>query len=407
MDFITAKEAAEQWGVTPRRVQILCSNGSIKGAYRFGKSWMIPKNAVLPSSAKKDKEPHLPMPRKSPFLDMTDLYNEVGAADKCAEMLVNNPEAYALFNAQIAYRKGEIAQVYKHARYFLDSHSGFYAILGAGMLLASVGIWSGDKDIWYEAKKHICEAPCNTEQEREIISLTLAVIDSSIYDNKDYPEWFKIGNFEKLPAASHPAAKVFYIKYLYMSAFEVALRDNKIPEMQGLTMMKMMPRIIEPLISQAVVDRTIIPEIYLRMSCAVSYYNTGERKRATEHIDKVISLALPDKLYGILSEYVRHFGGLLEERIDLVDREAGERIREMSAIYTKNWSRLASQIRNKAIASNLTQKEHEVAKLSAFGFSTKDIANILMVSESTVKQTIARIINKTGIQEKDEIYSIL
>lgn len=407
MNYISVKEAAEKWGVTPRRVQILCNKGEIKGATRFGKSWMIPNSAVLPSSAKKGEEPHLPMPRKSPFLDMTNLYNKVGGADECAEMLVNNPEAHALFNAQIAYRRGEIAQVYKHARYFLDSHSGFYAILGGGMLLASVAIWSGDTNIWYEAKKHICEAPCESEEEREIISLTLAVIDSTIYDNKDYPEWFVTGNFEKLPPESHPAAKVFYIKYIYMSAFEVALRDNKIPDMQGLTMMKMMPRIIEPFITQAVVDKTVIPEIYLRMSCAVAYYNTGEKARATEHLDKAIALALPDKFYGILSEYVRHFGGLLEERIGKADAAAVERVSEMSAVYSKNWARLASQVRNKAIASNLTPKEHEIAKLSAFGFSTKDIANLLMVSESTVKQTIARIINKTGIQEKDEIYSIL
>ncbi len=407
MNYISVKEAAEKWGVTTRRVQILCSEEKIKGATRFGRNWMIPEGAVLPSSAKKGEEPHLPMPRKSPFLDMTDLYNKIGQADECAEMLVNNPEAYELFKAQIAYRRGEIAQVYKHARYFLDSHSGFYAILGAGMLLASVAIWSGDKTIWYEAKKHICEAPCETQEEREIISLTLAVIDSSIYDNKDYPEWFTLGNFEKLPSAAHPAAKVFYVKHIYMSAFEVALRDNKIPDMQGLTMMRMMPKVIEPLITQAVVDKTIIPEIYLRMSCAVAYYNTGDKAHATAHIDKAVALCLPDKFYGILSEYVRHFGGLLEERIEMLSPAAAERVREMSAVYTKSWARLAGQIRNKAIASNLTPKEHEIAKLSAFGFSTKEIANLILVSESTVKQTIARIINKTGIQEKDEIYSVL
>ena len=322
-------------------------------------------------------------------------------------MLINNPEAYALFKAQIAYRRGEIAQVYKYARYFLDSHSGFYAILGAGMLLASVAIWSGDKNIWYEAKTHICEAPCKTEQERDIISLTLAVIDSSIYDNKDYPEWFTVGNFEKLPPESHPVAKVFYVKQMSISAFEVALRENKSPDMQGLTMMRMMPRVIEPLISQAVVDKTVIPEIYLRLSCAVSYHNTGDDERAIHHIDRAIALALPDKLYGILTEYVRHFGGLLEERIEIVDQDAAERIKEMSSVYTKNWAKLASQIRNKPIATNLTPKEHKIAKLSAFGFSTKDIASLLLVSESTVKQTIARIINKTGIQDKDEIYTIL
>ena len=406
MKYITVKEASEKWGVTPRRVQILCNQERIKGAARFGKSWMIPAGAILPGSGK-GSEPHLPMPKKSPFLDMTTLYDKVGSADDCTEMLVNNPEAYALFKAQIAYRRGEIAQVYKHARYFLDAHSGFYAILGAGMLLANVAIWSGDEEIWYEAKRHICEAPSKTEQEREIISLTLAIIDSSIYDNKDYPEWFKSGNFEALPADSHPAAKVYYVKYLYMAAFAIASGQTELEGVQGLALMKIIPGTIEPLITQAVVDRTVIPEIFLRMSCAVAYYNSGAREKAIKHMDKAISLALPDRLYGILAEYVRHFDGLLEERIALQAPSVLSRVQELSAVYARGWSRISGKMRNKNIATNLSQKEHEVAKLSAFGFSVKEIASMLYVSESTVKQTIARIINKTGIRDKREFSDII
>jgi len=407
MDYITVKEAAQKWGVTARRVQALCSQNRIKGAYRFGRSWMIPERAVLPSSAKADEDPHLPMPKKSPFLDMTDLYDEPGHARECAEMLINNPEAYALFKAQIAYRRGEIAQVYKHARYFLNAHSGFYAILGAGMLLANCAIWSGDEEIWYEAKHHICEAPSRTEQERDIISLALAIVDSTIYDNKDYPEWFTSGNFEALPPDSHPAAKVFYIKYLYMSAFAIASGQRTVEGIQGLALMRLIPNTIEPLISQAVVDKTLIPEIYLRLSCAVAYHNSGQQKKAIGHIDRALDIALCDGLYGILAEYVRHFDGLLQERIALKDEAALERIIELSSIYTKNWLRLSGIIRNKNIATNLSAKEHEVAKLSAFGFTVKDISNMLHVSESTVKQTIVRVINKTGIQDKDEFSNII
>ncbi|MBE5739771.1 MAG: helix-turn-helix domain-containing protein, partial [Clostridiales bacterium] len=46
MQYITVQEAAKKWGVTTRRVQMLCNEERIKGAYRFGKSWMIPSTAV-------------------------------------------------------------------------------------------------------------------------------------------------------------------------------------------------------------------------------------------------------------------------------------------------------------------------------------------------------------------------
>jgi DNA-binding NarL/FixJ family response regulator len=240
-----------------------------------------------------------------------------------------------------------------------------------------------------------------------MISLALAIIDSSIYDNNDFPEWFRVGNFELLPADSHPAAKVFYIKYLYMAAFDLASRQVQVEGVSGLALMKLIPNTIEPLISQAVVDKTVIPEIYLRMSCAVAYHNTGQKERALAHIDRAIALALRDKLYGILTEYVRHFDGLLEERIALVDAEAAAAVSDLYSVYRIGWSRLSGKIRHKDIATNLTPKEHEVAKLCAFGFSVKEIAGMLYVSESTIKQTIARVINKTGIQDKSEFPYIL
>lgn len=406
MNLITVKQAAEKWGVTVRHVQALCAREQIKGAVRFGRAWMIPTHAVLPSAAK-GEEPHTPMPRKSPYLDLTNLYHRVGEADRCVEMLVNNPEAHALFEAQIAYRRGEIDKVYDRARYFLSAHSGFYAILGGGMLLAQCAIWRGDLHLWNEAKRHICQAPCESKEEREIISLTLAIIDSSIYNNGDFPDWFLAGNFEALPADAHPCAKVFYVKYLYMAAYGVASKQIQVEGVSGLALMKMIPNTIEPLITQAVVDKTVLAEIFLRMSCAVAYHNAGERERAAAHLDKAIRMALADGLYGVLTEYVRHFDGLLEERIALQSESAVQLVTELYRTYSVGWARLGGAVRNKYIATNLTPKEREVAKLSSFGFSTREIAAMLYVSESTVKQTVVRVIHKTGVQDKSEFVYIL
>ena len=408
MEFITVKEAAEKWQVSVRRVQILCNSDRIKGAYRFGKSWMIPSTAVLPNARRKEEEPQLPMPRKSPFLDMTNLYNKEGGADECAEMLINQPEAHALFEAQIAYRRGEIEKVYEQARYFLNAHSGFYAILGGGMLLAQCAIWRGDIFLWKEAKKHIFEAPCKDEHDRELVSLSLAIIDSSIYDNKDFPEWFKSGNFEALPGDAHPSAKVFYIKYLYMAAYSIATKQHKIEGMEGLSMMRLLPNIIEPLISQAVLDGTIIPEMYLRMSCAVAYHNSAQKDKAIAHMDKAIKLALADRHYGFLTEYVRHFGDFLEQRIALQDEVAVVAVRSLYNIYSVGWARLSSQVREKVnVATSLDATDREIAKLAAFGYTNKEIAGVLHTSESTVSHAITRILNKTGLLNKKEFAFIL
>jgi hypothetical protein len=55
MEYITAKEAGLKWGITERRVQILCEQGRITGVQRFGNAWAIPNNALKPEDARKTR----------------------------------------------------------------------------------------------------------------------------------------------------------------------------------------------------------------------------------------------------------------------------------------------------------------------------------------------------------------
>ena len=60
--YITAKQAAEKWGISDRRVRILCSQGKIPGAYQQGRAWKIPYDATKPSDERyKNKESLIPI----------------------------------------------------------------------------------------------------------------------------------------------------------------------------------------------------------------------------------------------------------------------------------------------------------------------------------------------------------
>lgn len=45
---ISVKEAARQWNLTERRVSALCKDGTIKGAFKKGRSWQIPSDTKKP-----------------------------------------------------------------------------------------------------------------------------------------------------------------------------------------------------------------------------------------------------------------------------------------------------------------------------------------------------------------------
>jgi len=46
--LIPIKEKAKEWGITVRRVQLMCSDGQIPGSTKIGRCWMVPKDAEKP-----------------------------------------------------------------------------------------------------------------------------------------------------------------------------------------------------------------------------------------------------------------------------------------------------------------------------------------------------------------------
>lgn len=52
MEYISAREAADKWGISQRRVAILCSEQRIEKAAMIGNMWIIPADAQKPADAR-------------------------------------------------------------------------------------------------------------------------------------------------------------------------------------------------------------------------------------------------------------------------------------------------------------------------------------------------------------------
>jgi DNA-binding NarL/FixJ family response regulator len=274
-------------------------------------------------------------------------------------------------------------------------------MISAGMLLAMCAIWKGDIDMWRKAKVHISEAPAQNDDAQDAMLLAISAVDIMLYNVDNFPEWFKMGCFEPLHKDSMPAAAVYYAKYLYAVGYAVATGIVKLDGVQGLSLMSMVPQTLEPMISLIHADNTVIPEIYLRMTCAAVYHNAGNDEMAIRHIDKAISLALPDKLFGLLGEYWRVLDTLLEQRLMAVDPHVCDIVRKLYHTYNEGWSKLSGSIRGKTIVTTLSPKQREVAKLAAFGMSNQLIADKLHMSLAAVKQAVRIVSEKSGMSRSD------
>lgn len=52
MEYLSIRQTAEKWGLSKRRIQVLCSENRIPGAMKVDSSWVIPADAEKPVDAR-------------------------------------------------------------------------------------------------------------------------------------------------------------------------------------------------------------------------------------------------------------------------------------------------------------------------------------------------------------------
>lgn len=87
--FMTVKQASEKWGISDRRIRVLCAEGKIPGAYQEGRGWKIPVDARKPADGRyKSKESLLAqIDRKKAQLD-TRRHLTAGEVERLTEEFI-------------------------------------------------------------------------------------------------------------------------------------------------------------------------------------------------------------------------------------------------------------------------------------------------------------------------------
>lgn len=109
MEFMSAREAADKWGISQRRVAVLCSENRIDNATMVGNMWIIPTSAEKPIDARSTR------------------YNK--SEEKAAKPFL-----------KWAGGKGQLLKEIEHYYPFADSHITKYAepFVGGGAVLFDI-----------------------------------------------------------------------------------------------------------------------------------------------------------------------------------------------------------------------------------------------------------------------------
>ena len=54
MNYVTTIEMSEIWGISARRIALLCEQERIEGVIKKGKIWLIPEDAKKPADKRKN-----------------------------------------------------------------------------------------------------------------------------------------------------------------------------------------------------------------------------------------------------------------------------------------------------------------------------------------------------------------
>ena len=68
MEIMSAREAADKWGISQRRVAVLCSENRIANAEMIGNMWVMPSNAKKPIDARSTRYASIDSNIVKPFL---------------------------------------------------------------------------------------------------------------------------------------------------------------------------------------------------------------------------------------------------------------------------------------------------------------------------------------------------
>ena len=60
MEYMKVAQAAQLWGISDRRVRILCQQGKIEGVIKNGRSYLIPADAVKPVDGRRLRHKEVP-----------------------------------------------------------------------------------------------------------------------------------------------------------------------------------------------------------------------------------------------------------------------------------------------------------------------------------------------------------
>lgn len=399
MEYMTVREAAQQWNISQRLIQQYCIEGRIAGAKKFGGAWAIPISAQKPEDPRKTRKQEVPKPPvpqpvpehiPSPLIPMP-LLNGAFEPGHCMEYVngIQDARLRDIALTEYYYFSGRAEEAARMAELYI-SHPDPVLRLSACLLYAYSNLSNGQihrvRYALAEVRNTLAAADENTPPSLRATA-SFVVATAAVLLHLPLPE--EVGVLREQIRFLPPGLRMFA---LYVEAHRIYLQGDYGKSIGIVETALAMQTKVYP-----------IPAIYLHLAAVMDYMSLKQSEQAQAHLLSAWALAQPDDLIEGLGEHHGLLGGMLEAVLKKDWPEDFKRIISITYRFSAGWRKVHNPVTGEDVADNLTTTEFAAAMLAARGWTNQEIADHMGLSPNTVKRYISTALQKLNIKQRKDL----
>ena len=150
-------------------------------------------------------------------------------------------------------------------------------------------------------------------------------------------------------------------------------------------------------------SRYPVSYVKLRLVAASAYLRLGEPEKATAEFAEAWRVAEPLGIVGPFVEMNPCLPGLVRHCLHGRDEAMFKALRSMICRHREGWHQLRAMRRYPVPGESLSALEYSTTALVAWGWTNREIANYMSISENTVKHYLTNSYQKLGLKNRSQI----
>lgn len=383
MNYLSTKQVSEIWGISPRRIVLLASQGRIEGAEQIDGRWFIPEEAKKPQDPRIIKKAERQKKEDSyvfPFL-LGCIYSE-------EQISRFSEEEKKLLDLCLLYETGDFAGTREMAEKLLNA-SNPYVRLGALYHLPTICMYLGDYDaterysVLFRTACHSC-----TEHKAEI-SVLLRSFESEMESVTEYAVEIDPVTLRLLPDDLLPTAAA----WMLFSDISVMIKNGSAndPVRQEITC-----RLIEN-------QGYFFEAMYMHLCISALYGVVNALDEERLHIRQAIDIGLEHGIMFTLAYSLSFNPTAAAEVLKDYPPEVVSRLKSLAQIFVAGRTGYSEYRGRTSVLTRLKDEDYALITLCLKNRSIEEMAKEFGLTRSGINKRLAALYRKLGVRSKNEM----